>query len=75
MPIEPNAPLPYPLTRADLIHQYGFLETESGFLEPPEHLLQQQPPDPQQAAGMPRNNPGSGLKSGLGGGQGAGVVG
>jgi hypothetical protein len=39
MPIEANAPLPYPLTRADLIHQHGFVETAGGFLEPSGRLL------------------------------------
>jgi len=72
MPIEPNAPLPYPLTRADLIYQFGFRETEGGFLEPPEHMLDQDPQQTQQLPGTPGYNQGSGLKSGLGG---AGVVG
>ena len=39
IPIEANAPLPYPLTRADLINKYGFIEDESGFLMPSELLL------------------------------------
>jgi len=43
IPIEANAPLPYPLTRADLIHKYGFVENEAGFLEPSALLLKQQP--------------------------------
>ena len=38
IPIEANAPLPYPLTRADLINKYGFVENEAGFLEPSELL-------------------------------------
>lgn len=75
MPIEPNAPLPFPLTRSDLIHQYGFQETEGGFLEPPDHLLQQQPQQMQQLPEMPGQNQESRLKSGLGGAQSGGVVG
>jgi len=74
MPIEPNAPLPYPLTRSDLIHQYGLLETEGGFLKPPKHMLQQSR-QIQQSSGTPGYNQGGGLKSGLGGVQGGGVVG
>lgn len=51
IPIEANAPLPYPLTRADLIHKYGFVENEAGFLEPSDLLLKQQP-DFQRQSGV-----------------------